>query len=121
MTQKEKLIELLETIVLPRKEIYNVAEIADFMIDFGVVVLPCKVGDTAYRVWYAPCHLGETYPDGIGCDGCLDSCDIHKVITEVKAMSLNFIVDKFMSAPQNVYFVNREEAEAALKKMEDDK
>lgn len=43
MDQREKLIELLETIVLPRKELYSACEIADFMLDYGVVVLPCNV------------------------------------------------------------------------------
>ena len=77
------------------------------------VHLPCKVGDTIYKLWYEPCHLGETYPDSYGCDGCYDECDIKKVITEYKVPSLRFIVDELMNG-SCVYYFTREEAEKAL-------
>ena len=77
------------------------------------VHLPCKVGDTIYKLWYAPCHLGETYPDSYGCDGCYDECDIKKVITEYKVPSLRFIIDELMNG-SCVYYLTREEAEKAL-------
>lgn len=76
MAQKHKLIEL----ICERNgdNYYQAERIADYLIENGVVVLPCKVGDTVYKVWYAPCHNGETYPDSCGCDGCCDICDIQK-------------------------------------------
>lgn len=74
--------------------------------------LPCKVGDTIYKLWYGPCHLGETYPDSYGCDGCHDECDIKKVITEYKVPSLRFIIDELMKG-SCVYYLTREEAEKA--------
>ena len=77
------------------------------------VHLPCKVGDTIYKLWYGPCHLGETYPDSYGCDGCYDECDIKKVITEYKVPSLRFIIDELMNG-SCVYYLTREEAEKAL-------
>lgn len=77
------------------------------------VHLPCKVGDTIYKLWYGPCHLGETYPDSYGCDGCYDECDIKKVITEYKVPSLRFIIDELMNG-SCVYFITREEAEKEL-------
>lgn len=76
------------------------------------VHLPCKVGDTIYKLWYGPCHLGETYPDSYGCDGCYDECDIKKVITEYKVPSLRFIIDELMNG-SCVYYLTREEAEKA--------
>lgn len=75
--------------------------------------LPCKVGDTIYKLWYGPCHLGETYPDSYGCDGCHDECDIKKVITEYKVPSLRFIIDELMKG-SCVYYLTRTEAEKAL-------
>ena len=77
------------------------------------VYLPCTVGDTVYKLWYRPCHLGETYPDSYGCDGCHDECDIKKVITEYKVPSLRFIIDKLMNG-SCVYYLTREEAEKVL-------
>lgn len=77
------------------------------------VHLPCKVGDTIYKLWYGPCHLGETYADSYGCDGCYDECDIKKVITEYKVPSLKFIIDELMNG-SCVYYLTREEAEKAL-------
>lgn len=77
------------------------------------VHLPCKVGDTVYKLWYAPCHLGETCPNSYGCGGCYDECDIKKVITEYKVPSLRFIVDELMS-DNCIYYLTRKEAEEAL-------
>ena len=81
------------------------------------VHLPCKVGDTIYKLWYRPCHLGETHPDSCGCDGCYDECDIKKVITEYKVPSLRFIIDELMNG-SCVYYLTSEEAEKALEEKE---
>lgn len=83
------------------------------------VHLPCKVGDTIYKLWYGPCHLGETYPDSYGCDGCYDECDIKKVITEYKVPNLRFIIDELMNG-SCVYYLTREEAEKALEGIKDE-
>lgn len=107
--QREKLIDLLETIVLPRKEIYSVAEIADFMIDFGVVVLPCNVGDMVF------CIRKNPYAKGL-------------YVKENTAYRVSFCVDGYISifsTKEDVLgktvFLTRKEAEAALKKMEGEK
>lgn len=109
MTQREKLIDLLETIVLPRKEIYSVAEIADFMIDFGVIALPCKVGDTVF------CIRKNPYAKG-------------RYVKENEVLRVSFCVDGYISITSTkedllgrTVFLTREEAEAALKKMEGEK
>jgi len=78
-----------------------------------LIVLPCKVGDTVYKVWYDPCHNGETHPDSYGCSGCEDVCDIKKSIHEMKAPSVDWILRQLHNG-SFVYFLTREEAEAAL-------
>lgn len=80
--------------------------------------LPCKVGDTVYKVWYKPCHLGETTPDSFDCICCNDKCDLKLAIFECKVDSLTFIINEFVLTNKNtVYFLTKEEAEQALKKM----
>lgn len=84
-----------------------------------LVRLPCKVGDTVYKLWYAPCRNGETYPDGAGCDGCFDKCDIHKEITEFTVPNVNFIWVNFVMKGNTTYYLTRSEAQAALKEETD--
>lgn len=99
--------------------IFNIETLSvceDFTARSEWVHLPCKVGDTIYKLWYRPCHLGETYPDSYGCDGCYDECDIKKVITEYKVPSLRFIIDELMNG-SCVYYLTREAAEKALEGM----
>ena len=80
--------------------------------------LPCKVGDTVYKVWYKPCHLGETTPDSFDCICCNDKCDLKLAIFECKVDSLTFIINEFVLTNKNtVYFLTKEEAEQALKQM----
>lgn len=74
MTQKERLVELLKDFHKPTEdddwdkeelEIYRdeeavketeayYDELADFFLSNGVIVPPCKVGDTLYAMWYRP-------------------------------------------------------------------
>lgn len=96
----------------------DVYDCSDFTDRSEWVHLPCKVGDTIYKLWYAPCHLGETYPDSYNCEGCLDECDIEKVITEYKVPSLRFIVDELMN-DSCVYYLTREEAEKVMERMKE--
>ena len=117
MTSKERLKDLIlsadMTLFGTDKSFAEVY--ADHLLDNGVIVLPCKVGDTVYKVWYKPCHLGNTYPDGMNCDGCYDTCDIEKTITEEVVKSERFIIEQFILRPSNsVYFLTYEEAKVAL-------
>lgn len=55
MTQKEKLAELIGNFTddLPVRDIRSVdfdEKFADFLLENGVVAMPCKAGDTLYRV-----------------------------------------------------------------------
>lgn len=80
--------------------------------------LPCKVGDKVYKVWYKPCHLGETIPDSFDCICCNDKCDLKLAIFECKVDSLTFIINEFVLTNKNtVYFLTKEEAEKALADM----
>ena len=47
MTEKERLAELVRE--AKKKHIYS-DEIAQYLIECGVVVLPCRVGDTVYYI-----------------------------------------------------------------------
>lgn len=105
MNQQEKLIELLETIVLPRKELYSACEIADFMLDYGVVVLPCKIGDTVY-VPYPALNSVEQFP--------IESIEIYKSSTVFCTDTCN--VEFNASDFGKTVFLTREEAEKALAK-----
>lgn len=122
ITQREKLIELLEMIVLPRKEIYSVAEIADFMIDFGVVVLPCKVGDTVYVNYIygrnkiitdsqMVCSIKQTV--GVNDESYWKVC-VKQVIEKGYIVCHEYTEDDF----GKTVYLTREEAEAALQRME---
>lgn len=79
--------------------------------------LPCKVGDTVYKVWYKPCHHGEDYPDSYSCCGCEDDCDLERTIFEFIVPSLDWILGHFNTFGEHVWFLTREEAEVALERM----
>lgn len=49
MTQRERLIELLENAPTAPNGERNVATLADHLLENGVIVPPCKVGD---KVWF---------------------------------------------------------------------
>lgn len=60
MTERERLAEMIETAV---SIMQNTPEkLADYLLDHGVIVPPCKVGDTVYVL--------DVYPDGCKCAGC---------------------------------------------------
>ncbi len=74
MNQKEKLIEIMtECPVINISSYESICELIDHLIANGVVVLPCKVGDTVYQVDLARVYeskitkmIYET--DGVGFD-----------------------------------------------------
>lgn len=110
--------------VHPVKDIYDLPyykKLADYedAEEQGLLLrLPCKVGDTVYKVWYKPCHLGETMPDSYDCCGCMDECDLELAIFEYKVDSITFIINEFVLTTKNiVYFLTKEEAEQKLAEM----
>lgn len=49
MTNRERLVELLDIIIQPSEK--TLGQIADYFIENGVIVLPCKVGETLYFLY----------------------------------------------------------------------
>lgn len=80
--------------------------------------LPCKVGDTVYKLWYKPCHNGEDYPDSYSCCGCEDECDLKRSIFDFTVPSLAWILQHIGRFGEGVWYLKREEAEQALKRKE---
>ena len=108
MTQKEKLIKILYSspVYLSKSE---AEALADWLVANSVVVLPCKVGDMVF------CIRKNPYAKGL-------------YVKENTAYRVSFCVDGYISifsTKEDVLgktvFLTREEAEAALKKMEGEK
>lgn len=102
MTQRKKLIELIHEFGFSG---YEINDLADYLLANGVVVLPCKVGDTVYRV-FAPPDRTPVIAEFI-------------VNTPGQAVDLVGCIGKM--GKERGAFLTREEAEAALKKMEGEK
>ena len=48
MTDRERLIEILKVKIYPKIGADPTDVVADYLLDNGVIVLPCKAGDTVY-------------------------------------------------------------------------
>ena len=97
MTDKEKLTALLMASAgdcLGKGGALNCSKLADYLIEHGVIVLPCKVGDILY---------------------CESAIKGH--ITHLKAPNLEWIVENRELFGKEI-FLTREEAEKALKECE---
>lgn len=115
MTERERLIKLLQSVPVDCTDCRGVGTIADYLIENGVIVPPVKVGDTVYKLGWTTCKNGESYPDSYGCCGCEDECDIKRTIVEVKVPTREFIVGTFMNkVGMSTYYFTPEEAEKAL-------
>ena len=108
----------------------EIEAIADYLLANGVIVPPCKVGQTVYSIkaTYSKCQLG-TYWDEIRCDGCECTCDSHSTysIQEETVIELSFggrfwcvktnkTNGNFVFLADTPYgrYLTREEAEKAL-------
>ena len=49
---RDRLIDLLKVPIYPRDGVDPAEVVADYLLDNGVIVLPCKVGDTVYYRYY---------------------------------------------------------------------
>lgn len=122
--QREKLIDILsrfheclydETMDCNECDYKDVGEccdtrLADYLIAHGVVVLPCKVGDTVYDIY-------ETFHNGEGDARALKVTDIHIHLDKrnkawIIIGGYYFALDDF----GKTVFLTREEAERALAK-----
>ena len=110
MTEREILVELLDIIIQPGEK--TLGDIADYLIANGVIVPPCKVGDTLYvisqmkdkRILPFVNEYQATYIQ-VGKRKC-------KVYHEKDGFIKIFLQDNF----GKTVFLTREEAEKALKK-----
>ncbi len=80
----------------------DVANLADYLLDNGVIVLPCKIGDTVYRVCKKKYDV-----DGYGMQWVED----WGIVTNAFSLGMFYAIGKTV-------FLTREAAEAALKAME---
>lgn len=119
MTEREKLIKLLRE---SKASFENALpeEIADYIIENGVIVSPCKMGDTIYEV------IGSHYIKSVVCaihisDGSRNRCN-HKSESYIVARNKNtnyvkhYNINKF----GKTVFLTREEAEKCIKRGENE-
>lgn len=59
MMARDKLIEILRKPIFPHEFVDPTEAVADYLLDSGVVVLPCKIGDT---VWTIRNYKGTLHP-----------------------------------------------------------
>lgn len=102
MTDREKLVELIEQVYY-----CSIEELADHLLANGVIVLPCKVGDT---VWFIrPLDRKKEITETV----------IEKMVLKGKGvymkLSCNAMYETSCNSIGKTVFLTREEAEAALK------
>ena len=102
---RERLIQLLQeaegqAAYYDGDDAYGVA--ADYLLDNGVIVLPCKIGDTVYRVCKKKYDV-----DGYGMQWVED----WGIVTNAFSLGMFYEIGKTV-------FLTREAAEAALKARE---
>lgn len=50
MNERERLIEILSKTIYPKEGVDPAEVVADYLLDNGVIVPPCKVGDTVWVI-----------------------------------------------------------------------
>ena len=50
MDVREKLVEILQKPIFPHELVDPIEAVADYLLDSGVTVLPCNVGDKIYYI-----------------------------------------------------------------------
>ena len=102
MTERERLIELLKNVPRNTRAFYD--QFADYLLANGVIVPPCKVGDTVYET------------DGIRIyELTILDISLHRNRPYYETESIDFDDD----AIGKTIFLTRKEAEKALEEMEE--
>ena len=113
--QRERLIELLDEAIA--NEMTPISNIADYLLNNGVIVPPCKVGDMIYTI--EPRFYNYTKHEGVQ-RGIVEKCELtgnHRLSMWVKLEEgepSTMYCYKSLSFGKTV-FLTREEAERALK------
>lgn len=121
MTERERLIELIrqgmkkhevtiENYVIPTSDY-----LADYLLENGVVVLPCKVGDTVYWI-DKDCLMCNHFKEYCSCDrdpeGSLFDVDYDKDCKySISEKPFNYALLNYIG---KTVFLTKEEAEKAL-------
>ena len=106
MTDRERLIRLMREACRSKYDYagnIGLGQIADYLIEHGVIVLPCKVGDTIYQIDGVRIYASTIY-------------EITYTENKVIFVTGNVVFDE--RAINNSIFLTREEAEKALKECE---
>lgn len=116
MTERERLIELLKVPIHPRIGADPAEVVADYLLDNGVIVPPCKVGDVIYFIHESGKaeSFGERYIDWV-IVGRISISNYQVAIYGSNAYSDRVFDVKGLGT---VCFLSREEAEKALKERE---
>ena len=121
MTERDRLKKLLDEAFKKSDDNYgipNIEQVADHLIANGVIVMPCKVGDTVY--YYSP-DYGTILPYFVesinirywGDEGehCIYTFETNCLHGDELIDSIDFELDEI----GKTVFLTREEAEKALK------
>lgn len=123
---KEKLVELLKQCVMQNITLeldcwdaidVNYGKMADSLMESGVIVLPCKVGDTVYktvRTFVGEWDVWEIRIEHIALYfGTIGGCDT--MTYAIGCTQDGSAVTTYFDTIGKTVFLTREEAEAALK------
>lgn len=109
MTERERLIEMLNEWGNKENDGVRSESIADYLLENGVIVPPCKVGDTVYIL---AGHNGHKYEKDI-CEGFYISDNL---VTQVRTRNKKGNHGTYGIMGETV-FLTKEEAEKALEEM----
>ena len=109
LTMRDRLIELLDIVIQPGEK--TLGDIADYFLENGVIVPPCKVGDKVYVVDYT--RLGNM----------IFECEIEEIshfsYGTYYYLNWGLHIPRFKACQENSFgktvFLTKEEAEQALK------
>ena len=107
---RDRLIELIKDIVVP----YFAEAIADHLLANGVIVPPCKVGDTVYRVSFVHKKVDVLKVDGFLANVASWKVHCTHIVPFWIGNQKEHVYIAFSSFGKTV-FLTREEAEQALK------
>ena len=127
MTDRERLIRLMQEASQNKSDYagnIGLGQIADYLIEHGVIVLPCKVGDTYYTIQkYCNTDPFDTKKEPVmpwDCENycCRDDCSFKEYrVDEHRFDTVGFILNAKGKIGKSIFFT-REEAERALKERE---
>lgn len=125
MTQKERLVELLyeyDSVCFdnpPTPEFSYARELADHLLSNGIIVPPCKVGDTVYLIMAAYSTLDKSTYFAEPIEGVVDGIwkgigDKNEIDIRLNSNFFGEIVYRTFEDYKKSFFLDRKEAVAAL-------